>query len=240
MRYREAHHAGMQHFLNSGTGPVLNKRVELLGLRKNGEEFPVELTINAIKSTPEIEFCAFLHDITDRKQAEEHLQEMAQIDQLTGLPNRRLFFDRISSAMDRAQRQKKLMAVIYLDIDHFKEVNDKNGHGVGDFLLSEVASRLRNSVRQTDTVARLGGDEFVIIIENLQQHTDADDVINKITQNLNRDVVIGSLVCNVTVSMGGAFYSGGDLPHTQLIGLADEALYKAKQSGRNQSCWAQS
>lgn len=237
-RYRDAHKAGMLRFHESGTGPVLNKRVELQGLRKNGEEFPVELTINPIRNAFDIEFCAFLHDITDRKRAEESLREMAQIDPLTGLPNRRLFLDRITSATARARRSKNLMALIYLDVDHFKAINDQHGHGTGDLLLSEVASRLRDSVRQADTVARLGGDEFVIIIENLQRSSDAEDVVNKIIRNLRRDFLLGSLVCKISASLGGAFYSGGDLSYTMLINLADEALYKAKKAGRNQACWA--
>jgi len=237
-RFRDAHKAGMQRFHESGTGPVLNKRVELQGLRKNGEEFPVELTINAIKNASDIEFCAFLHDITERKRAEESMREMAQIDPLTELPNRRLFLDRITHAMARAKRFKNLMVLIYLDIDHFKAINDQHGHGTGDLLLSEVACRLNDSVRQTDTVARLGGDEFVIIIENLQRRADAEEVADKVMGNLRRDVRLENVVCKISASLGCAFYAGEDLSYTTLINLADEALYKAKKAGRNQACWA--
>ena len=131
-RYREAHLAGMDQFRLDGEGRNLNKRIELIGLRKNGVEFPVELTINAVNNASEVELCAFLHDITDRKRAEESLRHMAQMDQLTGLPNRRLLLDRLATAMARVRRTKKRMAVMYLDIDHFKAINDTLGHGAGD------------------------------------------------------------------------------------------------------------
>ncbi|MDM5182080.1 PAS domain S-box protein, partial [Massilia sp. DJPM01] len=123
-RYRDAHVAGMKHFGASRTDSIINNRIQVIALRKNGNEFPVELTVRMIKkATGDIEFCAFLHDITDRKRMEEGMLQMAQIDQLTELPNRRLFNDRLTNAMARTQRDKKLMALIYLDIDHFKTIN---------------------------------------------------------------------------------------------------------------------
>lgn len=239
-RYENVHQFGMQRFLETGISNLLNKRVELIGLRKNGEEFPVELTINAIQSAGQTEYFAFLHDIADRKRTEEHMREMAQIDQLTGLPNRRLFFDRIVNAMGRAQRDNKLMALIYFDIDHFKQINDTLGHAAGDLVLREVAVRLTENVRGTDTVARLGGDEFVIIIENLQKPADAEEIVANIIIHLGHAFLIDNESLVVSASMGGAYYAGGNLTHTELVALADEAMYKAKQGGRNQARWAQS
>ncbi len=237
-RYRDAHLAGMAHFRLCGEGTILNKRIELHGLRKNGQEFPVEFTISVIRSSSEVELCAFLHDITDRKRAEERLLNMAQIDELTGLPNRRLFNDRLAAAMARAQRTKKLMALIYLDIDHFKKINDSLGHGVGDALLREFAFRLKASVRLVDTVARVGGDEFVVILEQLREPADSKLIIDKIIANIRQEIWIDGHTLHITASLGGAFYSIENLSPDELMALADEALYKAKQSGRDQDCWA--
>lgn len=237
-RYRDAHLAGMSHFHKSGEGPVLNKRIELQALRKNGEEFPVELTISVIKNADGVQFCAFLHDITERKIAEERLVQMAQRDQLTDLPNRRLFNDRLEHAMLRAKRAQKLMALIYLDIDHFKIINDSFGHVVGDALLKEFAARLKASVRRVDTVARLGGDEFVMILEQLQEPVDSEVILQKIMQNVRQEIRVGEHVLNITTSLGGAFYQGQELSEKDLMVLADGALYEAKQTGRDRGCWA--
>jgi diguanylate cyclase (GGDEF)-like protein/PAS domain S-box-containing protein len=239
LRYREAHVYGMDQLRLGGDGQHSNKRIELIGLRKNGVEFPVELTINVVKNAIGVEFCAFLHDITDRKHAEESLRHMAQMDQLTGLPNRRLLNDRLATAMARVRRSKKLMALMYLDIDHFKSINDTLGHGVGDALLTEFAARLTSSVRVIDTVARLGGDEFVMLLEQLQEPADSQAITDKILNNVRREVTIDGHVLHITTSLGGAFYSGEDMSPDDLIAVADEALYKAKQAGRNQSYWAQ-
>ena len=237
-RYRAAHVAGMKHFQSSGEGPKLNQRLQLHGLRKNGSEFPVELTISPIKAATGVEFCAFLRDITERISAEQSLLHMAQRDHLTELPNRRLFYDRLATAMARTRRAKKMMALIYLDIDHFKSINDRLGHGVGDALLKEFASRLQASVRVVDTVARLGGDEFVILLEQLHAPADARIISAKILENVRGKNEIDGHVLTITASLGGAFYAGEDLSADALIALADGALYRAKQAGRNQACWA--
>jgi diguanylate cyclase (GGDEF)-like protein len=190
-----------------------------------------------IENPTGVEFCAFLQDITDRKNAEEGLLHMAQRDPLTDLPNRRLFNDRLATAMARAQRTSKLMALIYLDIDHFKHINDSLGHGVGDALLREFAARLSASVRMVDTVARLGGDEFVILLEQLNEPEDSEFISAKILENVRKEVEIDGQFLSITASLGGAFYGGGQLTQAELVALADEALYKAKQRGRDQSYW---
>ncbi len=236
-RFRAAHLAGMQHFHDTGEGPVLNRRIELQGLRRNGEEFPLELTINAIRSNEKYEFCAFLHDITERKKAEEELLHKAQYDQLTGLPNRTLFNDRVAHAMERAKRSKKLMALIYLDIDYFKNVNDTSGHSVGDAVLKEFAARLTASVRASDTVARLGGDEFVVLMEELRGPADSAIITEKIMRNVRSEAHLDAHVMNITTSLGGAFYRGEEMTVAELISRADAFLYQAKKAGRNTACW---
>jgi len=235
-RYRHAHTEGIQRFLETGNGAVLNKRLELVGLRRDGGEFPVELTIRALQHKGGQEFCAFLRDITERKNTERKLLYLAQNDQLTEVPNRSLFNDRIIEAMKRNKRARSLMALMYLDIDCFKSVNDNYGHAVGDGILKEFARQLRASVRATDTVARLGGDEFAIIVEELKNHSDAEMLASKIMQGAQKTMCIGDVQLNVTTSVGIAFYCDDELDADQLINNADKALYRAKQAGRNRAC----
>lgn len=232
-RFRQAHTEGMKRFITTGTRQVLDKRIELTGLHKNGKEFPIELTIRALSSGGSYEFCAFLRDITERKLAEERLLYLAHNDQLTGVPNRGLFNDRIVEAMRRSKRAQSLMGLMYLDIDYFKSVNDIYGHKVGDALLIEFSRRLCITVRATDTVARLGGDEFIIILEALQDRLDAEKIAEKIVANIRKDIHIEDIRLNVTTSIGLTFYCGENIEADQLVHNADDALYRAKQAGRD-------
>lgn len=232
-RYRHAHAEGMKRFISTGEGTVLGRRIELTGVRKAGEEFPLELTIRALPHKDGYEFCAFLRDITDRKNAEKNLFQLAHNDYLTGLPNRSLFNDRMEEAMRRSKRGGSLMALMYLDVDHFKLVNDSYGHTIGDGLLKEFSRRLCASVRATDTVARLGGDEFTIIAELLKSHADAEKIAAKIIENIQQDMCINDNQLKITTSIGIAYYCGEEIDADELISNADHALYRAKQSGRN-------
>lgn len=231
-RYRAAHAAGMKRFILTGEGSVLNKPIELAGMRRGGEEFPVELTIRALEYKDGYEFCAFLRDITERKNIEEKLLHLSQNDPLTGVPNRSVFNDRMVEAMKRHKRNKSHMALLYLDIDHFKEMNDKHGHKVGDSILKEFAHRLRTSIRASDTLARLGGDEFTIILEELKKNTDAEKVASKIIKTVNKDMQVGGVHLNLTTTIGVAYYEDeSDADH--LLDKADKAMYRAKHAGRN-------
>ncbi len=232
-RFRPAHAEGMKRFVATGAGNVVGKRIELPGLRKSGEEFPLEVTIRALPHRDSYEFCAFLRDITERKHAEERLFHLAHNDPLTGIPNRSLFNDRLTEAMRRSKRSSELLALMYLDVDRFKSINDSYGHAAGDALLIEFSQRLKASVRATDTVARLGGDEFTIIAESLRSQADAENIATKIIQNVQKKMKIGDFELNVTTSIGVTFYQGDDINTDQLINNADRALYRAKQAGRN-------
>jgi diguanylate cyclase (GGDEF)-like protein/PAS domain S-box-containing protein len=231
--FRQAHIDGMNKFVTTGVGDVLGKRIELPGLRKSGEEFPLEVTIRALPHKDGHEFCAFLRDITERKHAEERLFQLAHSDYLTNLPNRSLFNDRIIEAMQRSKRTRTMMALMYLDVDRFKSINDNYGHAVGDGLLIEFSKRLSASVRATDTVARLGGDEFTIIAESLKSPDDAQLIASKIIKHVRKEMRIHDFNLNVTTSIGISFYQGEDIDADQLINNADRALYRAKQAGRN-------
>ena len=173
-------------------------------------------------------------DISARKAAELQLVHRASHDALTGLPNRSLFADRLEQAVARARRNKTLMALMYLDIDKFKTVNDTMGHDTGDLLLKEFSVRLAACVRNTDTAARLGGDEFVVILESLASREDGLRIAEKIVASMRPDFVLGERALAVTTSAGIAFREMKDgLDGDALLKMADEALYRAKATGRN-------
>ncbi|MFZ4535024.1 putative bifunctional diguanylate cyclase/phosphodiesterase [Propionivibrio sp.] len=172
-------------------------------------------------------------DITERKQAEEHLRLLASFDPLTGLPNRALFKDRLSHALVHADRNHGQVGLLFIDLDHFKTINDTLGHSFGDELLKQVALRLDNTVREIDTVARLGGDEFTIILENVRSGNHAAMVANKVIEALAPAVFIGSHELYVTASIGITMYPADAIQVETLLRNADTAMYRAKDEGRN-------
>ena len=174
-------------------------------------------------------------DITVRKRAEIELAHQAAHDALTGLPNRTLFFDRLERAMFRSHRTKKTMAVMYVDIDRFKTINDTLGHDTGDALLKALAIRLVGCMRESDTVARIGGDEFTLIVEDLARRETAADVATKILETMRSEFLLGERSVAISVSVGIAFYDGLHTGRADaVIRNADQALYTAKRNGRNQ------
>lgn len=167
----------------------------------------------------------------ERQQMYARLQHMAQYDQLTNLPNRGFLYDRLKIALARARREQGRLAVLYLDLDKFKQVNDRFGHAVGDLLLQEIANRLKQCVRKSDTVARLGGDEFVVLLESLQQPQYAALVAEKIRGALQPPVAIDGRSLSVLPSIGIALYPEQGDDAQALLKHADEAMYYAKKHG---------
>jgi diguanylate cyclase (GGDEF)-like protein/PAS domain S-box-containing protein len=174
-----------------------------------------------------------LEDITDHKQAEEKIQQMAYHDSLTGLPNRKLFSDRLGIALAQAQRNQKGVAITMLDLDHFKDVNDTLGHDVGDLLLKAAAERLRATLRKGDTVARFGGDEFVLILPDLKGIEDVIQVAQKIVNSFRKPFLIDTHQLIVTTSIGIAVYPHDGTDEGILLKNADKAMYQVKQTGRD-------
>jgi len=172
-------------------------------------------------------------DITERKKAEEQLTYLAQYDSLTGLPNRNLFRDRLSLTMARAKRNGQMLALMFLDIDRFKEINDTLGHTIGDEVLQAASGLLRESLRDVDTIARLGGDEFTIILENITHEDQAIVVAEKIQKAFSDPVVIQKQEIFVTASIGIALYPRDAEDIDALLQTADNAMYRAKEEGRN-------
>ncbi len=173
-----------------------------------------------------------LHDITDQRRAEAALRRQALHDPLTGLPNRALALDRIGSALARARRSKDNLALLFLDVDNFKDVNDRLGHATGDRLLVSLGERLLSFMRVGDTVARIGGDEFVILCENVQDLAEVEGIVGRLRANLSVPVTVDGQEVAHTVSVGVAWASPDDTPET-LLRDADAAMYAAKEEGRN-------
>jgi len=210
-------------------------RGEIWNKRKNGDIYPELLNISSVRDEHQRvqNYIAVLTDISQQKKIENQLQRMAFHDDLTGLPNRALFKERLGSAIAHAHRNREMLAVLSIDLDRFKPVNDMLGHTGGDALLQEIARRLTRSVRENDTVARQGGDEFTIILQSLGVPKDAITAVDKIMQTLKAPVVIGERELFVSASIGISFYpDDGDKPET-LMKTSDSAMYHAKEQGRN-------
>jgi diguanylate cyclase (GGDEF)-like protein/PAS domain S-box-containing protein len=173
-----------------------------------------------------------IEDITERKQSEEKIRQMAYHDSLTGLPNRKLFSDRLRIALAHAQRNHKKLGIAMLDLDHFKEVNDTHGHDAGDILLKETAGRLNAALRTGDTVSRFGGDEFALILPDLEAIENATLVAQKIVEKFLKPFIIGAYQLVVTTSIGIAVYPDDGIDEAILLKNADIAMYQAKQTGR--------
>ncbi|MBU0456099.1 MAG: diguanylate cyclase [Gammaproteobacteria bacterium] len=208
---------------------------EIWNRHKKGEIYPEWLTICAVKNEKNVvtNYIAIFTNITQQKAFEDRLRYLADHDALTGLPNRALFKDRLSQSIRRARREKSQIAVLFFDLDYFKQVNDKFGHGVGDLLLQEVAARVQQTLREEDTVARLGGDEFTIILNNIQDKKNAKMIAEKILDVVSKAYVIQEHHCVVGCSIGVALYPQDSLDKDQLPELADKAMYCAKEQGRN-------
>jgi diguanylate cyclase (GGDEF)-like protein/PAS domain S-box-containing protein len=172
-------------------------------------------------------------DVTERKLAEQQLTHLAHYDVLTNLPNRALFYDRLKQALAQAKRNEWIVAVMFIDLDRFKGVNDTMGHAVGDQLLRQVSSRLSRSVRAGDTVGRLGGDEFAIVMSGLTCANDANLVAQKIMTTFNAPFTLEDTDTYVTASIGITLYPDDGTGHDMLIKNADAAMYRAKDAGRN-------
>lgn len=210
-------------------------RGEIWDRRKNGEEFPKMLSISASRSDNGriANYVAVFSDITGKKRNEEKLEQLAHFDPLTGLPNRVLFHDRLYTALARSKRDKEHMAVLFVDLDRFKQVNDSLGHRVGDMLLKEVSKRLQTSVREIDTVARLSGDEFTVILTDITSDEDIEMVATRIVKSVGAPYFFEGHELFISASVGIAVYPTDGDNSADLLRNADVAMYHAKEKGRN-------
>jgi diguanylate cyclase (GGDEF)-like protein/PAS domain S-box-containing protein len=200
------------------------------GRTRDGRTVPVEVSLTRIGAGSAV---CVVRDITERTLAEEQITHLAYHDALTGLPNRLLFKDRLDVAISHAQRDKEKLAVLFLDLDRFKIINDSLGHDAGDYLLQEVARRISACVRESDTVSRLGGDEFTVLLPALRSADDAARVARKILESLREPVEIQERPYYVTTSIGIALFPDDGSQGEALLKNADTAMYQAKEHGRN-------
>ncbi|MDV7338727.1 EAL domain-containing protein [Terasakiella sp. A23] len=210
-------------------------RGEIWDRRKNGDEFPKMLSISASRneSGRVTNYVAVFSDITSTKENEHKLEQLAHFDPLTGLPNRVLFQDRLYTSLARSKRDKEHMAVLFVDLDRFKQVNDSLGHRVGDLLLKEVSKRLQTSVREIDTVARLSGDEFTVILTDITSGEDIEIVASRIVKSVGAPYFFEGHELFISASVGIAVYPTDGDSSADLLRNADVAMYHAKEKGRN-------
>lgn len=234
--YQEAAAAGLAHFAATGTGWAVGPTRELSARHRDGSEIPVELSIAPMNIDGEWWAIGTLRDISLRKQAEERVAWLAHNDALTGLPNRTFFADQIREALSQSARGAGPLAMMYLDLDHFKDINDSLGHAMGDSLLQEVARRLRRALRGIDKVARLGGDEFAVLATQTDG-SGAAALARKIIRAMGTPFELGDNRVRVTPSVGIAMHDNQQENPDILMGRADLALYRAKAEGRNTFCF---
>jgi diguanylate cyclase (GGDEF)-like protein/PAS domain S-box-containing protein len=201
----------------------------------DGEALWVECKMNPVIKDKELQFAVLAaRDISERKRLEEELINMAYYDSLTGLPNRRLFQDRFTQALLSAKRYGHNLAVMYLDLDDFKSVNDTYGHGVGDQLLKIASARLVNCIRDPDTICRVGGDEFLVLLQQFEASDDLEKIASRMIESLNQLISIQDHDITITCSIGAAIMSNDIDNGDALIQLADMAMYTSKNKGKNQ------
>jgi len=206
---------------------------EVVGLRKNFSAFPLELKTSQIHIQNKLLFITTARDITERKDAEQRINYLASHDALTNLPNRTLLQDRIQQTLTHNERRKLLAAVIFIDLDKFKVINDTLGHDVGDGLLKEAASRLVSCVRSEDTVARQGGDEFIILLSSIRHPQDAGSIAHKLLDSLIQPFFVHGKELHISASIGIAIFPDDGKEMDTLLKNSDVAMYHAKESGRN-------
>ena len=207
--------------------------IEGLGLRIDGSYFALEFVCNELRLGRQKLFTAILRDISERKESEEHIRRLAHHDSLTGLPNRNLLHDRMAQALARVRRHGGRLAILFVDLDRFKPINDKYGHKAGDIVLVEVARRLQDSIRTSDTVARIGGDEFAVILEEVTRPIEAAKVAAKIVSHLAVPINALEHSCQIGASVGVALFPDDGADLDEVVKAADLAMYRVKNAGRN-------
>lgn len=217
--------------------PGARTAFETVHRRKDGTEMVLEVNAASLEHRGRPAVLSINRDITERRALEQAIRDMAYHDPLTGLPNRKLLSDRLELALAQARRGQRAMAVLFLDLDGFKSVNDGWGHAHGDTLLREVAGRLSGALRTGDTVARIGGDEFTVLIPELPSDEGAEEVSRKILRELGREFPVGASACRITASIGIARYPRDGETADALLRSADAAMYLAKVAGGNRFTW---
>ena len=231
--HRDNHDNYISRYLQTGQAHVIGRTQEMEGRRKNGMPFPMEIAITEVKLGDTHLFTGMLRDISEQKLALKRIEQLAHYDTLTHLPNRTLFYDRLGQAIMIAKRNQRGIVLMYIDLDGFKQVNDRMGHHTGDLLLGKVAERLSLCVRESDTLARLGGDEFTVILNDTHEREDMEMMAKKIIESIAHPFDLEGQAVNIGVSIGIARYPDDASTSGTLLIVADKAMYAAKASGKN-------
>jgi len=230
---QQACHYQIEKLLNDtpANHPPENNQIEITGVKNNKETFDLGLSINKIQFAGKHILIAMFRDISSEKRAHEKLEQMANYDALTTLPNRILFHDRLIHAVEQAKRRQNTVGLLFIDLDRFKIINDSLGHHIGDLLLIKTAKRIRNCIREGDTVARLGGDEFTIINEDILSEEESINVAIRINEEIRKPFLIEGKEHFISTSIGITFFPQDATKVDELIRHADTAMYNAKDQG---------
>jgi diguanylate cyclase (GGDEF)-like protein/PAS domain S-box-containing protein len=235
-RYRTEFERSFDCVGRNESGHVAGKTLELAGLRKDGTQIVTEHSIAGVSVDGQWHTLCIVRDVTERKQFEDRIRHLANYDNLTGLPNRSLFYDRLRQAINLAGRNRHELSLLYLDLDKFKSVNDTLGHDAGDEILKGAADRVQQQVRESDTVARIGGDEFAVILPKITSEQDAATVARKIIDALFAAFELSGekrQQVHIGASIGIATFPADGADMDALLKAADSAMYKAKQLGNS-------
>jgi diguanylate cyclase (GGDEF)-like protein/PAS domain S-box-containing protein len=230
---RDRHQRFFDAYMSGLYPTMMSRMVEGAGLRADGHIFPMEISVSEVRQGRHRMFTAIVRDISERKEHQDRIKRLAHHDSLTGLPNRNLLNDRMNHALARARRHGGRMAVLYVDLDKFKPINDTLGHEAGDAVLVEVAKRLTSCIRSSDTVARVGGDEFVVVVEEIGVPAEAALVARKIIDTLAKPIDYQGHACRIGASIGGAVFPDDGNSMDEVSKAADIAMYRVKRAGRN-------
>ena len=231
--YAEQHDGYLANHMASGQAKILGKNMELIASHKNGHTFPIEMVISAVKLEDRTLFTGIVRDITERKLAEEKIFYQANYDALTTLPNRAMFMRTLKTTYQKAEQNNQAFALIFVDLDRFKWVNDTLGHAAGDTLLKASAERIQATLGGKDMVARLGGDEFIVILQDDSKLKQVETTTRTILDALNEPFTLAGQAVNISGSLGVALYPQDANNADDLLKNSDEAMYLSKKAGRN-------
>lgn len=230
---RGRHDGYIRGYLQTGKRHVIGRYREVTGLHRDGHQLDIELNVAEMDVDGAKHFVGLIRDVSERKQAEEEITRLALYDQLTSLPNRTLFYQNLDIVLAQARRLKSMCALLFIDLDGFKAVNDTLGHEAGDYLLKEVGQRLQKGIRASDLVARIGGDEFTILLNNLHGPDFVPAIAAKLIEAVNMPAEFKGRSCHVGASIGIALFPIHATDADALVKEADTAMYTAKEAGKN-------
>lgn len=231
--YHTAHQEGIERYRRTDVKKVIGQTVELEGLHKSGDVFPIELSLSTVKDGENVYFTGIIRDITERAESQKRIEELVYKDDLTHLPNRRMLQDSLTKYMEQAQYYSETIAVMFLDLDRFKQINDVYGHRIGDEVLKEVARRTQSCLSSKDFMARQSGDEFVVVLSQTSQYQ-AGSIAKDIIKTINEAYHFEGLELYTSASIGISLFPEDGMSAATLIKHADTAMYEAKKEGGSQ------